>query len=292
MTQLPPFKPIGPDPDLEAFREVLATPPERFHLFHGALLLSSHEHPGQPDGWWRQWHETMNDLAGEARRTIGETPALTTRVELKRLCTCFCDTLGFAGDEEDYSSPRNSCLTDVLKTRRGLPISLSVVLVTLGKRLGFDMYGVGTPGHFLTGARVGSEEIFIDPFRGPELLSREEAIERIALQMGIFREAVVPFMDPCEPRQVLIRMLNNLKMSYRSQSDPSRLLRVINWLLAADPGNMPEIRNRGLLLMRLGNTTEGAEDLMKYVQGSPDADDLEVVRQEILRAMEIRAQWN
>jgi regulator of sirC expression with transglutaminase-like and TPR domain len=202
--------------------------------------------------------------------------------------------MDFQGDQQEYSSPRNSCLTDVMERKRGLPITLSVLLITLGSRLGFDIFGVSAPGHFLTGVLLPGEvdPVFIDPFRGPDLLSKQEAAERLAVQMSLETEQIFPFLVRAEPRQILMRMLNNLKMTYRAAGDFRKLLRVVNWLLAIQPNNMSEVRNRGLLLLRLGETEMGARDLLQYVADCPDAEDLDVIREEALRALRNRSRWN
>ena len=291
MDQEPPGQ---TDHDLEAFREVLAAPPGRFSLFHAALLISAHEYPGREKAWWQIWHQKFHELTSDARTFIEDPPSLTPRVALRRLCHFFCEVRGFQGDFEEYTAPRNSCLTDVLTRRRGIPITLSVLLIAIGKRLGMSLFGVNSPAHFLVAAEVPSsaELLFIDPFNGPDLLTRIDAADRIADQVAVPRDHVLPYLVPTRDRQILIRMLNNLKMTYHTQGDMDKLIRVITWLLALNPNNMAEVRNRGLIHLRQGHYEKGAADLLTYVENVPDAEDIDLIKNEALRARKQRSEMN
>lgn len=273
------------DRQLDSFREALGELHGEGGVFAAALRISALEHPEWEPGWWAPWEEKLADLAEQVRGAISREAAGSDSEEAARAFTGFFHgALGFAGNREDYHDPANSCLTYVLSTRRGLPITLSVVMVTLGRSAGLDLFGVGTPGHFLTGIRLPEGVRYLDPFSGPDLMDEDAALGLVQQVANFPDRELRPFLGPVEPRGILIRMLNNLKVSYMHSGELEKLLRTLTWLVELDPGNLAEVRNRGLILLRLGRTKEGAAELLRYLEASPDAGDLSVIRDEALRA--------
>lgn len=258
----------------------------RCDLFRQALLVSSIHHPELESEWWLEWESRLVDLVEEVRpEVVNQTGPPFSAVA--RLADLFCGPLGFHGNRENYHDPANSCLTEVIPSRQGLPITLSVLLVTMGQRMGFSMFGVGAPGHFLAGARVGDELRFISPFDGPELHTAEAAAELVGQVTGMDRTIVLSYLEPASLDQVIVRMLNNLKVSYANSGDVARLLSTLDWLIEVEPVNWAEWRNRGLLLLRMGKTHDGAKDLLHYVQNAPASnEDLDLIKTEALRALQ------
>ena len=166
---------------------------------------------------------------------------LTRRVaevddELKRLQVlnaCFFEELGFAGNVNDYYDPDNSFIHLVLRTRRGIPISLAVIWLELAQGLGLDAEGVNFPGHFLVKVHLSEPrqgQVVIDPFTG-ESLGRDELLERVqSMATPVHRErhqdpddVLLAHLTPATGRDIIWRMLRNLEEIYRSQSDTTRL---------------------------------------------------------------------
>lgn len=282
------------DTALEFFLEALSEPEDRFSLFHSALRISPLEHSNLHEGWEKPWLRRFHEMVSDARRHAGEPAPLTPRAAIKRLALFFCQELQFTGDQETYHAPANSCMTDVMENRRGLPISLSVLLIAIGRRLGMDIFGIAAPGHFLTGVRPTPEEtIYIDPFNGPELLTADVAALRVGSVISLPADQILPFLTPAEDRQILMRMLNNLKNSYRQGNQPEKMLRAISWIIAMDPGNLGELRNRGMLRLHMGEAEAGARDLLHYVESAPeDEEELSAIREQALRALSRRSGMN
>ncbi|HEY0859055.1 MAG TPA: tetratricopeptide repeat protein [Albitalea sp.] len=222
----------------------------------------------------------IDTLADKLKRRI---PADAVPVQrLRWLNRYFFQELGFAGNVNDYYDPRNSYLHTVLATRRGIPITLAVLYIELATQIGLTARGVSFPGHFLiklrmhTGKQHG--EVVIDPFTGHSL-SREELDELIAPYkrshglLGDFDAPLGLFLQAAAPRDVLARMLRNLKEIHRSAEDWPRQLAVQRRLVILLPQAWEERRDRGLVLAELGQVAQAIEDISVYLEHRPDAED-------------------
>lgn len=268
----------------ESFREEMANPRSSNAILHAALSLVPLEEPDLPPGWRSESMEAFDAMVEGLPDSVTLFRDASPRDRVAALARHFTQTLGFSGNRQTYHDPANSSIRSVLKTRQGLPITLAIILISLGERAGLPLHGVSSPGHFLTAATLPGEKLYIDPFNGSELLTEPQAKRLISEQSGIAEAAVPPFLGPATREAIVVRMLNNLKVAYLHRGDLSRLLESLNWLLSLDPDNVTERRNRGLILLREGETQAGLTDLLAYVQSSPGAEDLELIREEILRA--------
>lgn len=225
----------------------------------------------------------LADIDTMADRLKRRIPADAVPVQrLRWLNRYFFQELGFAGNVNNYYDPRNSYLHTVLSTRRGIPITLAVLYIELATQIGLTARGVSFPGHFLiklrmhTGKQHG--EVVIDPFTGHSL-SREELDELLGpykRSHGLLGEFDAPlglFLQAAPPRDVLARMLRNLKEIHRSNEDWARLLAVANRLVILLPHAWEERRDRGLVLAEMGRYAQAVDDLSTYLENRPDADD-------------------
>jgi regulator of sirC expression with transglutaminase-like and TPR domain len=197
---------------------------------------------------------------------------------LRCLNRFFFQDLGFAGNVNNYYDPRNSYLHSVLSTRRGIPISLAVLYIELATQIGLIARGVSFPGHFLVKLRMPEGEVVVDPFTGHSL-SREQLDELLApykrhrgLQ-GDFDAPLGLFLQAAPARDVLARMLRNLKEIHRSAEDWPRLLAVLDRLVVLLPQAWEERRDRGLARAELGLDESAACDLEAYLANATAADD-------------------
>jgi regulator of sirC expression with transglutaminase-like and TPR domain len=222
----------------------------------------------------------IDALADKLRRRI---PADAVPVQrLRWLNRYFFQELGFAGNVNDYYDPRNSYLHTVLATRRGIPITLAVIYIEIATQIGLTARGVSFPGHFLIKLRIHTGrqhgEVIIDPFTGHSL-SREELDELLGPYkrthglLGEFDAPLGLFLQAASPRDVLARMLRNLKEIHRTAEDWPRLLAVQQRLVVLLPHAWEELRDRGLVLAELGQYAQAVEDLSAYLEHRPDADD-------------------
>ena len=188
------------------------------------------------------------------------------------------DDLGFSGNQQDYYDPRNSYVNEVLKRRLGIPITLSLVYMEVGRRVGVPMEGVGLPGHFLM-RHAEEPGLFVDAFHGGLLLSREECVQR-------FRDLTHPdepwsdqYLAPIGKRDMLTRMLRNLKVAHLRRKDNERALFTATMLIRLRPDLAEERRDRGVVQSRLGRYAEAIEDLRGYLDQAPASADAEAVRE-------------
>jgi regulator of sirC expression with transglutaminase-like and TPR domain len=215
--------------------------------------------------------------------------------KLRLLNRYFFHELGFAGNANDYYDPANSYLSKVLERRRGIPISLAVLLMEIGQQIGLPLRGVSFPGHFLVKLKVRAGDLYLDPMTG-ESLSREQLEERLsefldALRVSVdipdataeiaretFEIALMQAIREASSREILARMLRNLKGIYHGRNDYERLLEVQNRLIVLLPDAHEELRDRGLVYAQLECPRAAADDLSAYLDLEPDAPEAGEIR--------------
>jgi regulator of sirC expression with transglutaminase-like and TPR domain len=204
------------------------------------------------------------------------------------------DELGFRGNTWSYSDPENSYLDRVLETRAGLPIVLALIYIEVGRRLALPIVGLALPGHFLTryvAPEIG--DLFIDPFNSGRLWTRVECETQVAGLYGSATAALIEqVMMPPSKRDILARMLRNLKNTYIERGEIDRALAAVERIIMVEPSNIPELRDRGLLRARLGQLHRALEDLDRYARLAPRAADLPQIRQHARDLAERLAQGN
>ncbi len=218
----------------------------------------------------------VDELAERLRKRLAADASPLQRLRL--LNRYFFQELGFAGNVNDYYDPRNSYLPDVLRTRRGIPITLALLYVEVATQVGLEAAGISFPGHFLVKLHMPRGEVVIDPFTG-QSLSREELDERLLpyrRQRGLTGDFEAPlglFLQGAPPRDVIARLLHNLKEIHRTAEDWPRLLPVLERLVILLPDAWGERRDRGLALAELGDFPAAISDIACYLEHCPAADD-------------------
>jgi regulator of sirC expression with transglutaminase-like and TPR domain len=257
-----------------------------FSLTEAAVSIAQDEHP-QLDT-----QAVLAEIDTLAQRLRHRIPADAVAVQkLRFLNRYFFQELGFAGNVNDYYAAENSYLHEVLRTRRGIPISLAVIYIEVAQQVGLSARGVSFPGHFLVKLKMPQGEVVIDPFNGHSL-SREELDERLVpykRRQGLLGDFDMPlglFLQAAAPREVIARMLRNLKEIHRSGEDWPRLLRVQERLVTLLPRDWDERRDRGLTLAELGDFAAAAEDLQLYLDHMPSASDRFVIEQRVAQLRE------
>jgi regulator of sirC expression with transglutaminase-like and TPR domain len=203
----------------------------------------------------------------------------TVRARVAALNQLLFDDENFAGNRTNYDDFRNSLLNVVLERRLGIPISLAVIYIDVARRVGLDAQGVAFPGHFLV--RIATDKpgagardaIILDPFdRGSEI---DEAGCRALLvrYLGSRARFKAGLLNPCSPRELVARMINNLKRTYVDQRSFPQARGASDLLLAIDPRARGEVRDRGLLAYHLDDFPAALRDLEEYLAGKPDASD-------------------
>lgn len=178
------------------------------------------------------------------------------------------DELGFKGDEENYYDPRNSHLNQVLERRLGIPITLSLVYMEVGRLLGAPMLGIGMPGRFLV-RHAEIDDLYVDPFHAGILLSGDECRRIVEDYMPEGFEWHPALLSPASNRQILARMVRNLKAIYMEGDDYVRALEVSELALALEPDSIYNRRDRGIAHYQLGHSAEALDDLSRYLDAAP-----------------------
>ncbi|MGH9998310.1 MAG: SirB1 family protein [Nitrosopumilaceae archaeon] len=183
-------------------------------------------------------------------------------------------TLGFSGNDDDFYNPNNNFLNVVIDKKVGIPITLSIIYIELARHIGLDLRPVGFPSHFLV---KHTEEMIIDPFGRGRLLTIGDLHEILNRSYGGGVEFVPQFLDEIEPEKILIRISRNLKNSYTESFNYEMAMRCINFILNIEPNAAEEVRDRGILEARLLHYDLALESLNKYLEISPEADDVDGV---------------
>ena len=274
---------------LESFARVVGQEDARIDLALACLMIAQDAYPGLDVD---RYLGEIERMALRLRASMPQTSAAEDRIVA--LNQFLFDDLGYAGNIDDYYDPRNSYLNEVIDRRIGIPITLSIVYMEVGRRVGLPLEGVSFPGHFLVRVRVRSGVLVLDPFAGGVPQSEDELRQRLKRVIPEGAAADVPvgelpldqFLEPASKRQILARVLRNLKGVYREADKPERMLEVLNRMLVLTPEAHGELRDRGYVYQRLECWRPALKDLTDYVQLEPDAPDLEDVR---VRMMELSA---
>lgn len=252
-----------------------------FPLLEAAICLAQDEYP---DLDVEQILGDVDQLLVRLKRRIpGDAPELQ---RLRTLNQFFFRDLGFGGNVNDYYDPDNSYLSAVLRTRRGIPISLAVLWLELAVGLGLNARGVAFPGHFMVKVNLPKGQVVIDPFSG-QSLSREELAERLEpfrLQGLVGEEFEVPmglYLQSASPREIISRMLRNLQEIHKGQEDWLRLIAVQDRLIVLEPEAWADYRDRGLARATLGDSAAAVEDLQIYLAHAEDAFDTDAIAERI-----------
>ena len=226
----------------------------------------------------------VDQLLARLRRRCGNHEEPLQR--LRTLNQFFFRDLGFGGNVNNYYDPDNSHINVLLRTRRGIPITLAVIWLELAQGLGLKAKGVGFPGHFMVKVNLPNGQVVIDPFTG-QSLSREDLSERLEpfkRREGLVDDFDVPvglYLQGSPEREILARILRNLKEIHRTQEDWLRLIAVQDRLVILLPQAWQEYRDRGLAWAEMGDARLAVVDLAMYLEHAQDAADREAVEERL-----------
>jgi regulator of sirC expression with transglutaminase-like and TPR domain len=280
----------GSQEPLEPFRALMAQTDARIELARACLMIARDAYPALEVAHYLGEIERFGLQLRAQRAASGGAEE-----KLIALNDFVFGELGFAGNVDAYYDPRNSYLNEVIDRRTGIPISLSVLYIEVGRRIGLPLEGVSFPGHFLVRLRLRGGMLVLDPFAGGAPQSEDDLRERLARVVpqaatgGIPIEALPleQFLEPASHRQILARLLRNLKTIYRDADEPAQLLAVLNRILVVTPDASADLRDRGLVYQRLECWQPALADLAAYVEREPDAPDREEMH---MHVMTLRAQ--
>ena len=224
----------------------------------------------------------IDELALRVRRRMPE--GADVRQQVGVLNRCFFREMGFAANLNDFLDPDNSHLNVVLKRRRGIPISLAVLYLEMATQLGLPVKGVSFPGHFLLRVALPEGDEMLDPTTGRTLTESDmvEMLEPFVANAGdSVARALRMLLEPATRREIVARMLRNLKSVYLQTERWQRLLAIQQRLVILLPESIEEVRDRGFAYARLDYLRPALEDLEHYLDERPDAEDATVVESQL-----------
>jgi regulator of sirC expression with transglutaminase-like and TPR domain len=259
----------------ERFAALAGSPDEAIDLGLGALLIAAEAY-GSIDV--DHYLLRLDQIAARARRRLGDFERAEDRA--LRLLDFLFREMGFVGNHEDYYDRRNSFLNDVLDRRTGIPITLAVVHLEVARRLGLPLEGVGFPGHFLV-RFAGEKPMVLDPFFG-EVLDRTACERRLQSVFGSEARLEARYFKPAGNKDILVRVLSNLKHVYLRAKEFDAALGCSDRILLLAPDSALEIRDRGLLYEQLECYRAAQSDLERFIEIAPDDETVGVVRERLI----------
>jgi regulator of sirC expression with transglutaminase-like and TPR domain len=258
------------------FRQAVDREETRIDLGRAALTIAASDYPNLDiDAYLSR----IDALATSAAARLGSDADVYRSIAALNLV--LFQEHGFRGNREHYFDPRNSFLNEVLDRRTGIPISLSVLYIEVAQRIGLALQGIGFPGHFLVKYDGEHEEIVIDPFNRGEILS-QESLETMLYRLYGGKMAFDPgLLEAVSKKQILRRMLNNLKIIYLQHNDLTKGLSIVDRLMILDPASGEDIRDRGLIYLQLECFKQALEDLESYLRLAPHAEDAHAIKRQV-----------
>jgi regulator of sirC expression with transglutaminase-like and TPR domain len=269
-------------PRLERFAELVTR--EQFNLAEACLLIAEDQYPALDVA---ACVAKLDAMAATVRGRLAADAAAEQKVAA--LNHHLFGELGFCGNADAYYDPRNSYLNEVLERRTGIPITLSIVYLEVGRRLGLQVQGVSFPGHFLVKLRLKRGSLVLDPFTGGEACSEPELRARLGQALASERPERLDlqrYLEPATPREIVARVLRNLKGIYVKSGKLERALAVMHRMLLVVPESAEELRDRGLVHAELECFRPALADLQNYLRRRPDAPDASDIHAKVV---ELRA---
>lgn len=228
-----------------------------------------------------RWQTYLDEVAQTAAKSAGG--ATDSYVIAGAVLDAVFKQHGFRGNDGDYHDPRNSLLSSVLERRTGIPITLSIVVMEVARRVGLQLSGVGLPGHFVVRFPDATSRIYIDPFDRGRIIDAPACVTLVERHTAGRVTWSDSFLEPVASRAIIKRLLVNLKNALSHAKDYSSALTAIELQLKLDPGDPTELRDRGILFARLHRYDRAIADLEAYLERSPDASDVRQIRDTVLR---------
>jgi regulator of sirC expression with transglutaminase-like and TPR domain len=273
----------------ERLRQIVSGPDEDISLAEAALLIAGH---GYPDLNVAAYLSRIEELAYMLRLRIDEEDSIPERISA--LNHFLFGELGFAANSDDYYDPRNSFLNEVLERRTGIPITLSVIYMELGRKVGLPLQGVSFPGHFLVKCAVPDGAVVLDPYSGGISLGLPDLQKRLREVRGgeVSRAIVAELLVSASNKDIIVRLLRNLKAIYLREHHLDKALPIMNWIIATMPEQTPELRDRGMIYQELECARAALEDFEAYLRLSPGSEDAGDIRGRIIELRKEVARLN
>jgi regulator of sirC expression with transglutaminase-like and TPR domain len=249
----------------QRFSELMARDDADIELDRAALTIAQGEYE-----WLdaEKYRGRLDEMATELRPRLSPEDAAERLVA--EINAYLFGEESFHGNAGNYYDPRNSYLNDVLDRRTGIPITLSLVYIEVARRAHLRIEGIGLPGHFIVRCHGSRDDLLIDTFNQGAILTIEDCAALVRELYGQSLAFTGELLRPASNREIVARILGNLKGSYLRRGDLPRALQAVEWGLIADPARADDRREKGLLRYRLGDLRGAAEDLEHYLEQRPE----------------------
>jgi regulator of sirC expression with transglutaminase-like and TPR domain len=272
------------------WQEIAAAPDEGIDLAEAALVIASREYPHLDISRYRA---RIDEMGATLRGRLPEDMSRAQRI--LALNRYLFDELGFTGNSAEYYDARNSYLNEVLDRRLGIPITLSVIYLEIGRRVGLTLHGVGFPGHFLVKCPVRDGAIVLDPYSKGSSLSLDDLSARLkSLHNGVDPDPdqIRAMLAIASNKEILARILRNLKGVYLKHREFARAVAAMDRLVTLAPEAADEYRDRGRVYLELECFRAALADFRSYLALKPDADDAGIVQQKAAELEQIASRLN
>ena len=244
--------------------QLLRQPDPKIDLAHAALVIARDEYPLLP------LQRYLSRLATLANRVAERLPEDGDPVgAISAMNGVLFDEEGFRGNDDDYYDPRNSFLNEVLDRRVGIPITLSLVYMAVGRRADLPMAGIGLPGHFITAFKTKGKPIYVDPFHQGRIMTEQDCAKRVSKIFGGKMSLTPEHLNPMTSRALLFRLLTNLKNIYIESRSYAKAHAVVDKMVLLTPDDWTQVRDRGLVRYHLKHYQPALADLELYLQNVP-----------------------
>ena len=263
-------------PGAQHWARIVAEPDESINLAEAALAIAAEEYRELDI---RRYLDRLDEMGATLRRRL--RPDIGTGDSIRTLNHYLFEELGFAGNTDDYYDPRNSFLNDVIERRLGIPITLSVIYIEVGRRIGLPLHGISFPSHFLVKCIVRDGAIVLDPYSKGISLGVEDLMRRLrAWRSGLEPDAelVKSMLSTAGSREILARILRNLRGIYLGKGLLSKALHASDRIISLAPQAAEEFQERGRIYAQLECFRAALADFRSYLLLKPDAGDADEVR--------------
>ncbi|OGA46132.1 MAG: hypothetical protein A3G24_26250 [Betaproteobacteria bacterium RIFCSPLOWO2_12_FULL_62_13] len=274
----------------QRWERIAAAPDEKINLAEAALLIAAEEYRGLDVA---AYLERLDDMGAALRRRLRQD--ISTTESILALNRYLFEELGFTGNAAEYYDPRNSFLNEVLDRKVGIPITLSVVYIEVGRRVGLPLHGVSFPGHFLVKCTVRDGAIVLDPYAKGVSLGLDDLVQRLKA----WRDGLDPDPDmvknvlaAASNKDILVRMLRNLKGIYLHQRALTKALAAVDRIIALAPRAAEEYRDRGAIYHDLECFRAALADFRRYLSLKPRAPDAEAIGEKVGELQQVAARLN
>jgi regulator of sirC expression with transglutaminase-like and TPR domain len=274
----------------DQWERITAEPDERIDLAEGALAIAAEEYR---DLDIRAYLDLLDEMGATLQRRL--RPDISTTDSIRALNHYLFEEMGFSGNGADFYDPRNSFLNEVLERRLGIPITLSVVYLEVGRRIGLPLHGVSFPAHFLVKCVLRDGAIVLDPYAKGLSLGLDDLVQRLKAWRGGLDpdpEAVKNMLAAAGSREILARILRNLRGIYLHQGALTKALHAADRIISLAPRAAEEYRDRGKIYLDLECFRAALADFQSYLQLNPKADDADEVRRKTAELQQVAARLN